>query len=189
MTLDITETNLFNEPKESIKKSIPKYRCNLTFKSKAFEFINLPKIFRLKEVCDNLLSNFDISETSMVVYNLNSSIRLILFNYKQFVLHLNIYVFLVDPNSIKCYCNKYDNSFINNHYGHIITGNLNIANDKRLWQLISKGPNYQKPKQISFKEDCEEMQNGIDQFIEKSSNDKGIHKNHFPDWKVTLCHQ
>ena len=41
MTLDIIETNLFKEPKEIVKKSIPKYRCNLTFKSKVFDFINL----------------------------------------------------------------------------------------------------------------------------------------------------
>ena len=75
MALDIIETKLFKEPKEIIKKSIPKYRCNLTFKCKAFEFINLPKILRLKEVCSNLLSNFDVSDISMVVYNLNPSIR------------------------------------------------------------------------------------------------------------------
>ena len=31
MALDIIETKLFKEPKEIIKKSIPKYRCNLTF--------------------------------------------------------------------------------------------------------------------------------------------------------------
>ena len=67
----------------------------------------------------------------MVVYNLNPFIRSTLFNYKQFALHLNINEFLEDPNSIKCCCNKY-NSFINNHYGHIITKNLNIVNNERL---------------------------------------------------------
>ena len=114
----------FKETKEIIKKYFPKYRCNLTFKSKAFDFINLPKILRSKEVWDHLPSNFNISGIPMVFYNLNPSIRSTLFNYKQFVLHLNIDEFLKDPNSIKCCWNKYDNSFTNNHYGHIITGNL-----------------------------------------------------------------
>ena len=112
MALDITETKLFNE---IIKKSFPKYRCNLTFTSKAFDFIDLPKTLRSKEVCDNPPSNFYISDIPMVVYNLNPSIRSILLSYKQFVLHLNIDEFLKDPTSIKCCCNKYDNSFINNH--------------------------------------------------------------------------
>ena len=73
--MHIIQTKLFEKPKEITKKSIPKYRCNLTFKSKAFDFINLPKIFRSKEVCDNLTSDFDISDISLVVYNLNPSIR------------------------------------------------------------------------------------------------------------------
>ena len=79
MALDIIETKLFKEPKEIIKKSIPKYRRNLTFKSKAFDFINLPKILRSKEKWDNLPFNFDTSNIPMVVYNLNLSIRLTLF--------------------------------------------------------------------------------------------------------------
>ena len=118
----------------------------------------------------------------MVVYNLNLSIRSTLFNYKQFVLHLKIDEFLKYPNSIKCCCNKYDNSFIKNHYGHIMTGNLNIVNNEILHQLISKGPKYRETKQICFEEGREEIQTGIEQFIQRISNDKGIHKNHFSEW-------
>ena len=118
---------------------------------KAFDFINLLKILKSKEVCDNLPSNFDASDIPMVVYNLNPSIRSILFNYKQFVLHLNIDEFLKDPNSIKCCCNKYDNSFINNHYGHIIIGNLNIVSNERLHQLISKDPKYENQNKFDLR--------------------------------------
>ena len=107
----------------------------------------------------------------MVVYNLNPSIRLTLLNYKPFVLHLNIDEFLKDPTSIKCCCNKYDNSFINNHYGHIIIEDRNIVNNERLCQVISKGPKYREPKQISFEEAREEIQTVIDQFIGKIAYD------------------
>ena len=48
---------------------------------------------------------------------------------------------------------------------------------------MSKDPNYWEPKQINFEEACEEISTGIDQFIERISNDKGIHKNHFSEWK------
>ena len=34
-----------------IKKSVPQYRCNLIFKSKAFDFTNLLKILRSKKGC------------------------------------------------------------------------------------------------------------------------------------------
>ena len=132
-------------------------------------------------MCDDLPSNFDIYDIPMVVYNLNPSIRWTLFNYKQFVLHLNIDEFLKDPNSIKCCFNKYDNSFINNNFGYIIIENLNIVNNGRLFQLISKGPKYREPRQICFEEACEETETGIEQFIETVSNDKAIHNNHLPE--------
>ena len=38
--------NYLRNLKKLIKKSIPKYRFNLAFKGKAFDFINLPKILR-----------------------------------------------------------------------------------------------------------------------------------------------
>ena len=82
MALDIIKAKLFKEPEETIKKSIPKYRYNLTFTSKAFNFTNLPKTLRSKEVCDNTPSKFDISDICMVLYNLNPFARSTLFNYK-----------------------------------------------------------------------------------------------------------
>ena len=87
--------------------------------------INLPKILRSTKVGDNLPSNFDISDISKVVHNLNPSFESTLFNYKGFALRLNINEFLKDAN-FKCCCNKYNNSFINNHYCHSVTGNRNI---------------------------------------------------------------
>ena len=50
--------------------------------------------------------------------------------------------FLKDQTSIKYYYNKYNNSFINNHYQHVIIGHFNIANNERFCQLISKGSSY-----------------------------------------------
>ena len=74
----------------------------------------------------------------MIVYNLNSSFRSTLLNYKQFPLHLNIDGFLKDHNPIKCFCNKYNNSSINSHYSHIITGDVNIVDSVKLCQIIFK---------------------------------------------------
>ena len=43
MTLDINETKLFKEPMEIIKKSVPKYRSNLTFKTMLLT-LSIPRI-------------------------------------------------------------------------------------------------------------------------------------------------
>ena len=61
--------------------------------------------------------------------------------------------------------------------------NLNTVNNERLRQPISKGPKYREPKQICFEEAREEIQTSTDQFVVRISNDKGIHKNHFSEWR------
>ena len=113
------------------------------------------------------------------------SIRSTLFRYKKFVLRLNIDEFLKDLTSIKCCCNKNDNSIVKNHYDHTITGNLNIVNNEKLGPLIVSRSvkKLKEPKQISFEITCQERQTGIDQFIDRTSNKKDIHKNHFSEWK------
>ena len=65
---------------------------------------------------NNFSFNFEISDISMVVYNLNPAIRSTLFNYNRFVHHLSIHKFLKEHNSIKCRSNKRKNPFVNNHY-------------------------------------------------------------------------
>ena len=186
---DIIETKLFREPKVIIKKSIPKYRGSLTSKSKTFDFVNLPKVLRSKEVCNNLQSNFDISDIPMVVYYLSPSIRSTFFNYKQFVLHLNIDEFLKDPNLIKCCCNKYDNSFINNHYVHIITGNLDIVNNERLCKLISKGPKHREPKKIVSRILVKKYELTLINSLREHQKTKASTRTIFQIGKVMLCHQ
>ena len=82
--------------------------------------MSLPQIFRLKEMRNALPSNFDVSDISIMVYDLNPPNLSNLFHYKQFALHLNIDEFLKDPNLIKCCCNNDNTCFKNNNYGHIV---------------------------------------------------------------------
>ena len=75
-------------------------------------------------------------------------------------------------------CNKYSNFFINNHYGHIITGHL-IINYEKLCQSMLKEQKYREPKHIKFEEACKDIQTSIDQFTKRISIDKVIHNNFF----------
>ena len=125
----------------------------------------------------------------MVVYNLNPSVRLTLFNYKLFVLDLNMDEFFKDPNSIKCCSSKYDNSFINNQYGHIMTGNLDIVNNERLCQLISKGPKYREPKQICLRKLVKKYKLVLINSLSEYQMIKASIRTIFQNGKVMLCHQ
>ena len=76
--------------------------------------------------------------------------------------------------------NKYNVSFVNNHYGHVIPGDLNIVKNKKLCQVSYKDPTYQKPKQIDVEEALEEMQ---------TWKTKASTRTIFQNGKVMLCYQ
>ena len=132
------------------------------------------------------MSHNFLSDVLLVGNNLNPQIRSILFNYKQYVVRLNIDEFFKNPHSIKRWCKKYNNFFINNHKSHIIKGNLNNVCNERFSRFPSKTPKHWEPKQINFEESLEEMQISISEFTERISNDKGIHKSYFSEWKTNI---
>ena len=63
----------------SVGKLFQTRKCAI--ESKAFNFINLAKVLRQKEVCDNVQSKSNISDILVVVYNISSSFKSTLFNY------------------------------------------------------------------------------------------------------------
>lgn len=144
-----------------LKNPFPNTNLIQLLKSKYSVFVNLPKFSRSKKISNNLSSNFEISYIPMVVYGLNPFCRSGLSDYKQIVLQLSISQLHKGTNSVKCCCNKYNISFLNNDYGHIKTENLNIINDEKLCQLIIKVQRYRAAKQINIEVAREEIQIGI----------------------------
>ena len=105
MVLDIIEAKLFKEPEQSIKLSIPKYRCNLILKLRLLTLSMFLK-FQHQNLC------FIIFYLVLKVLILPWFITLCLYQISP----LTIGRFLEDPHSIKRCRNKYINSFVNDCY-------------------------------------------------------------------------
>ena len=43
-------------------------------------------------------------------------------------------------------CTNYDNTFIDDHHKHVFTGNMAIAGNKTLKDLLSEGLNFREPQ-------------------------------------------
>ena len=183
MALDIIECKLFKELPVISKRPLPKYRCNISFCNKALDFINLPQILRSDDVLKNCPSYLDQSDLPMIVYTLNKPIRSKIFNYHKFVQELDIDKFVNDNTSIPCCCNEFDPSLVDSHHKHIITGNLNIINNNKLRKLISKGPKYREPEKIDWDMARKQIVVGIDEYLNKVAEDKGLNKAYFSEWK------
>lgn len=70
----ILRLNYLTIVRKLLKNLFLNAECNLTIKSKAFDFIDLPKVLRSEKVCHNFPSNLDISNILMLFHNPNLSI-------------------------------------------------------------------------------------------------------------------
>ena len=186
MALDIIESKLFVEPTIYKKRPTPKYRCNLSFSNKALDFINLSKLLRSPAAMASLPPQIDKTEIPMIIYTLNQPIRSKIFNYNDFIKSLDLNEFVNNNTSIKCSCKDFDSSFVNNHFGHIITGDLNIVDNLKLKNILFKGPKYREPVEINWREARDQIKLGLEEYLEKLSNEKGLDKSYFSEWITTV---
>ena len=159
--LDIIETKLYKPIASKPKKKVPKFRIHLLFSSKAYDFINLPAIFRNASCIDLLPNDFTIEDNPMVVFSLVEPIRRKVFNYNKFVSSLNV----DDIESIPCFCKDFDNIYLDQHHRHIMTGDLSIIPNKELESLIRKGPKYRPPVKIDFDTAFKSIKTELDNLI------------------------
>ena len=186
MALDLIETKMYKIPKTKPTKKAPKYKVCLPFVNKALDFINLSQVLRCQEIKSNMPHLMDALDIPMVVYFLKPSIRSKIFNYKKFVKNLNLTELSLNPNSIPCYCNEYDNSFIDSVSKHVLSGDLNIVSNNKLKKLLSKGPKYREPEKINWTEARNAIEETLECFIEKLSDTKGVSTLYFQNWKYTI---
>ena len=167
--IDLIETKLYKPlPSKPTRKA--KFRLEIPFSSKAFDFINLPSILRSNS-CLNLIPNGMTNEDiPMVVYSLNKPIRSDIFNYTDFVSSLNLDT--IHENPVPCVCHKFDSKYIDSHHHHILTGDLSIISNIQLRDLISKGPKYRVPTKIDFNAAVSNIINSIDVFIDNICSKK-----------------
>ena len=106
-------------------------------------------------------------------------------NYKKFVTKLNLDQFIENKDTVKCHCSEYNNQFLNNERGHVITRSLKIIKNM-LRKLFSKGPKYREPEQIDWGSSRETVKTGIEDSIKNLSDTKRVAVNHFQNWKFSL---
>lgn len=186
MAIDIVETRLYRPPAVKARRKPPKYRLNLIFMSKAFDFINLPKILRNDACLEVKPVQLDEDDIPMVVFSLEDPIRSTILNYTKFVSSLDLSAASANLNSIPCCCSQFDPKYTDNHHKHILTGDLSIIDNLKLRQLISKGPKYREPAKVDFVVARSFIDDELDQYIEAVAADKKLDKEVFGVWKTAV---
>ena len=127
------------------KRILPTNYMKIFFHSKGIEMINLPRILHDRRATACIPTFFKCMEPPTVGYSCTKTISSKVFNFRQSVKDLD---FEVGTNDMSCACSS--SPFISPPLGHIVTGDLNIITDKKLRQLLMKGPNYREQNNINW---------------------------------------
>ena len=172
LIVDIFFTKIFKETTKK-PKSRPKYILPLFFENKGLQFLRISNIIYDEEVKSKLPPQFRDDDNPSVVFSLTSTIQNKILNYKDTVSN-------IDVNDSESYgtgvhsCNCSSSDFVDQHHGHVLTGDLRIIENVHLRRLIQKGPNYREPKPVNWKKCRDTIKSGLDTCAEKMVQGKDI---------------
>ena len=186
LLIDIFLTKTMKVEKPKVKKS-PSHILPVYFHNKGLEFIQLRSILRKPSVISKLPEKLQEDPPS-IVYSLTPTIRNKIFNYKETVESINTDdLDTFGTNLPSCQCQ--DSPFVDPDHGHIMTGDLSFVKNKHLRKLISKGPNYREPRNINWNKCREVISDGLDAFVDKTSNRINVDNSDFSLWKSEVLKQ
>jgi len=152
----------------------------IPFINKGIDFIDLQSIFRDKNIIDSIPKYFKNTEPPIICYKYKKPIRSIIFNYNNIVSDLNIDANV--PDSCDCISSKFCYSPV----GHVITGNFNIIQDKRIRNLLTKGPKFRLPASIDFNSCRVRIAEALQNFSINWCRKEHADLNALSDWKKRI---
>ena len=110
--------------------------------------INISKIINDKNVKKSLPTQFNKTEQISTVYTLTKTMRSKIFNHKEFIKTLDTKDILENMNNLPGNCTT--SPFTDANHGHIVSGDIRIVQNNKLWKLLCKGPKNREPASINF---------------------------------------
>lgn len=180
-TLVQTYTKHVLRPRIDKESSYKRHFLKIKFINKGIDFIDLQSIFRDKNVTGAVPNYFKNSEPPIICYKYNNPIRNIIFNYNNVVKDLDI----EDNTPSSCTCSS--SKFCYSPAGHIVTGNFEVIEDKRLRNLLKKGPKYRIPSNIDFNACRSHIAESLDDFCIKWSRREQAEIDSLSEWKKQIA--
>ena len=171
-----------NNQKTSKRK--PDVLFPINFHDKHIQDIHLERIFRDKDVKKCVPQNA-IHKRPSLLYSYLPTIRNKVLNYKTEIQNLNVDEFLSRWDENECNC--VNSKFKDDHYGHIITGNLEIVENLDLRSILKEGPNFRiTPRKTDFNQLLTKLKNDVNSGVEKWSILESIPTQAFVPWNALV---
>ena len=136
--------------------------------------ININKIIHSKVSCEHFPAPKEFILNTGTTYKYSSTIRAKVVNYNEVVKNIDV--------QAQCFCKEHP-EFIDQHLGHVITGNLDIITNKEVKTLLKNGLNFREKQPHNKVKALASIQSAIDKFIEDTSVTMKINVKLFSPWK------
>ena len=182
--IDVYFSKVYIEEKSKTNKA-PKYLLPIFFHNKGLEFIQLRRILRNPDVISKLPEKLQSEDPPSIVYNLTSTIRNKIFNYRDTVNNIDVNDQLTYGTNLPS-CDCHESPFVDNDHSHVMTGDLRIIENYHLRKVISKGPNYREPRSINWKKCKEVVEIGTDMYANTLSAKHKLRYQDIVPWRNEL---
>jgi len=162
--MDIAYHRLFRPVITSTNDPDKRAFLKLKFNNKGLDNINLTNILHHKDVMSKIPDYFKDLNAPQISYSYTSCIAPKIFNYKKALNDVNTSDLLETPPT--CSCDKMS-QFVHKPAKHIITGNLDIVNNDKLKQLLSRGPKYREPRSFSWRQNFKIIMDAVEAHARK----------------------
>ena len=159
-----------------IKKADSSHFCIIEYVNKFVEHINLKKIFTNPVVFDASPFKSDKLSIPRVSLKYPHTIRSKVLNYREVYSNEEC-----DPSTMICSCNN--SSYVDNHHGHIITGDLSIVTNVELRNLLQKGLNYRDQVYPSIPKALSAIKSGIINYCNSMASRYNMNTVLFREWQ------
>jgi len=159
-----------------------KKRCiwKLDFLSKGYDMLNLPALFRDKELISLIPYGFKVNSPT-ICFSSVKPISKNVYNYNQFSKDY------IDSDSSICVCNDPAYAeYVNNDVGHVATGNINIFRNHKLIEVVKHGPDFREPVSVDFDKLADNLISGLPCFIAKWALLEKVPVSMFNAWVETF---
>jgi len=158
---EISYCRLF-KPVLSISNPPKRYFMKMEYNNKGIDTINITNILHNKAVRKCIPPYFQNTEVPIISYKYTPTIYKHIVNYNEVIKE-------IDTNSAysQTYCECESSPYNYKPHGHIITGNLNIIQNKDLRNLIKKGPKYRERNPINWSKNKSIIFKAIEKYANK----------------------
>ena len=157
-----------------------KHFLKVTFHNKGIEMVNLSSIVHSKQVSKTVPQFFQHKEPPVISYKYTKTIGPTIFNFRRVAREHNVDSLVANS----CQCSQ--SAFLYQPLGHVITGDLRIIKNRKLRQLVTKGPGFREQNNINW-DLCRKLCfEGVDRYKKQWASRENVALATLDEWACTV---